>query len=736
MNQAMHMTRMTQVAFTVLIFAVASLAAGIPARAQAQAQSKTEAKAAPKTPAPAKKTTAAQAQMLTANAPLVFEPNVGQAPANVQWLARGSRFIIGITSDGAVMEFRDEGNPPLPGHSLRTFATPPPGNAGGFTRPVAPKSEKSSLVKMQLSGSGTWKGEGVSPTGGISNYFIGNTPANWHTKIPHYAQVKASGVYKGIDVVFHGDRGSLEYDFVVAPNADPKQIGLKFEGGSGLRMDKGDLVLTTPGGNELRHVQPKIQQEIGGKKTNVTGGFEISKDGTVGFTLGSYDSKYPLVIDPTITFVRFLAGSDLDEATAVAADPVLNSYVTGYTYSANFPVLGEGNVGQSGPVNAFFTKLSPNGTILSSTYLGGSTFDIGSGIAVDASGVYLTGQTQSSDFPHYPWDPGLNGSSDAFFTKFSLLGDTIFYTRYLGGSDWDGGFAIAVDSDRSAYIAGQTYSSDFPTTIGAFETHAGNPSAGHVFVTKTSPSGALLTYSTYLASDSADIGQAIAVDSSFSAIVSGVTCSFTFPFAGFFSQSFPSDCSAFATKMSPAGDSLIYSTSLGTQTYWGNGVALDSGGNAYITGNGYTGLGTSSVAAQAYVTKLSPVGASLYFRQLVGTNGSSVGNAITTDAYGNTWVGGSTSSTTFPGAPTVKPNPTAGFLVKLDNKGDGPIYTILLGAAVNGVAVIELRPRIIVEPTYPSIFTAGIRFTGGTAQSDQDAFVVRVDEGGTVVINQ
>src|SRR5580658_1323977 len=124
MNQAMHMTRMTQVAFTVLIFAVASLAAGIPARAQAQAQSKTEAKAAPKTPAPAKKTTAAQAQMLTANAPLVFEPNVGQAPANVQWLARGSRFIIGITSDGAVMEFRDEGNPPLPGHSLRTFATP------------------------------------------------------------------------------------------------------------------------------------------------------------------------------------------------------------------------------------------------------------------------------------------------------------------------------------------------------------------------------------------------------------------------------------------------------------------------------------------------------------------------------------------------------------------------------------------------------------------------------------
>jgi hypothetical protein len=735
MNQAIQMTRMIRVAFMGFIFAAAFLMAEIPAPAQSKAQTKTQAKGASKAQAPAKSSAAAQAQMLTAHAPLVFEPNRGQAPTNVQWLARGSRFVIGITSDGAVLEFRDEGNPPLPGHSLRPFTTPSQAKASGFTRPVAPKAEKSSLVKMHLSGSGAWNGEGVSPTGGISNYFIGNTSENWHTGIPQYAQVKASGVYKGIDVVFHGDRGALEYDFVVAPGADPKEIGLQFEGGSGIRLDKGDLVLTTPGGTELRHVQPKIQQEIGGKKVNVKGGFEIRKDGTAGFTLGSYDSKYPLVIDPTITFVRFLAGSDLDEATAVAADPVFNSYVTGYTYSANFPVVGEGNVGQSTHVDAFFTKLSPNGTILSSTYWGGSDDDMGFGIAVDASGVYLTGQTQSSDFPHYPWDPGLKGDADAFFTKFSLLGDTIFYTRYLGGSDWDGGFAIAVDSARSAYITGVTYSSDFPTTAGAFETRGGG-SEGHVFVTKLTPSGALLSYSTYLASDSADTAGAIAVDSSFSAIVSGDTCSFTFPFAGFFSQSFPSGCSAFVTKLSPAGDSLIYSTSLGSLTFWGNGVSVDSAGNAYITGNGYTGLGTPSVAAQAYVTKLSPVGASLYFKQLVGTNGSSVGNAITTDADGNTWVGGSTSSTTFPGAPPVTPNPSAGFLVKLDNKGNGPIYTVLLGASVNGVAVIQPRPRVIVQPAFPSIFTGGIRFTGGTAQSDQDAFVVRVDEGSTVIGNQ
>ncbi len=710
------------------------------AQPQSSAQPGRQTKSRPKLPskpqAPAKPQVAAQAQMLTAIAPLVFEPNRGQAPANVQWLARGSRFIIGLTSDGALLEFREEGNPPLTPQSLRLLTAPSQPAPNRSARPAVPARIKSAVVRVHLSGSAAWKADGVGPTGGISNYFIGNTPANWHTKIPHYAQVKASGVYSGIDIVFHGDRGSLQYDFVVAPGADPKQIRLQFEGASGLHVDKGDLVLTTQGGTELRHLQPRIHQLVGGKQVTVKGGFEVRKEGTAGFTLGSYDPKLPLVIDPTITFVTFLAGSDFDEATAVAADPVFNSYVTGYTYSANFPVSGEGNVGQSSRADAFFTKLSPTGTILSSTYVGGSDDDRGFGIAVDASGVYLTGQTQSNDFPHYPLQPGLNGSADAFVTKFSLLGDTIFYSRYLGGSDWDGGYAIAVDSDRSPYIAGATYSNDFPVTGGAFQTHAGG-SAGHVFVTKLSPSGALLAYSTYLASDDADTAGAIVVDSSFSAIVSGDTCSFTFPFAGFFSQGFPPGCSAFVTKLSPAGDSLIYSTSLGPQSFWGQGVAVDSAGNAYVAGTGYTGLGTPSVAAQAFVTKLSPVGASLYFRQLVGTDGSSTGNAIGTDPDGNTWVAGSTSSTTFPGAPPIKPNPTAGYLVKLDSKGNGPLYTVLLGASVNGVAVIKPHPpRVVVRPIFPVIFTADIRYTGGTAPSNQDAFVVRVDEKPRVVVNQ
>ncbi|HMK23601.1 MAG TPA: SBBP repeat-containing protein, partial [Terriglobales bacterium] len=173
-------------------------------------------------------------------------------------------------------------------------------------------------------------------------------------------------------------------------------------------------------------------------------------------------------------------------------------------------------------------------------------------------------------------------------------------------------------------------------------------------------------------------------------------------------------------------------TSLGTQSFWGSGVSVDSAGNAYVTGNGYTGLGTPAVAAQAYVTKLSPLGASLYFKQLVGTDGSSVGKAIATDADDDTWVAGSTSSTTFPGAPPIRPNPSAGFLVKLDKNGNGPIYTVLLGASINGVAVIKPHPRVVVQPVFPTIFTTGFRFTGGTAQSNADAFVVRVDEASRI----
>ena len=442
---------------------------------------------------------------------------------------------------------------------------------------------------MHLLGSNGWKLTGVSATGGISNYFIGNKPARWHTDVPHYAQVKASGVYSGVDLIFRGDESALAYDFVVAPGADPKQIQLQFEGAASLKVDKstGDLVVATPNGTELRHAQPKMHQEVDGKKMAVKGGFQILKGDTAGFNVEDYDPKQPLVIDPTISFVTFLGGSDSDEANAVTVDGLGFTYVTGQTSSGNFNTVGgiiDGS--KSGDSDAFVTKLGTRGNIVFSTYLGGGDNDSGNGIAVDAGGVYIVGKTFSDDFPvKQPYQYYLKGDSNAFVTKLSPLGNGFVYSTYLGGSKGETGAAIAIDASQSAYVAGFTISKDFPVVNG-YEYFPGDGDFDPIngFVAKFSPNGVSLVYSTYLGGSSVDSISAIAVDSALSVYVTGETFSSDFPFAGYQSTVFSGKSSAFLTKLSPQGDAIIYSTSLSIETTIGTGVSLDPSGNAYVAG--------------------------------------------------------------------------------------------------------------------------------------------------------
>ena len=662
--------------------------------------------------------------------PLVFEPNRGQAVSEFQWIGRGAGFRVGINSDGATLEFRDRATVP---RSRHLFAS-----AAEVTKPkTKQKSAQGSLVKMHLLGSNGWKLTGVSPTGGISNYLIGNKPARWHTDVPHYAQVKASGVYSGVDLIFRGDESALAYDFVVAPGADPKQIQLQFEGAASLRVDKstGDLVVATPGGTELRHAQPKMHQDVDGKKTAVKGGFQILKGDTAGFTVEEYDPKQPLVIDPTITFVTFLGGSDSDEANAVTVDGLGFTYVTGQTSSGNFNTVGgiiDGS--KSGDSDAFVTKLGTRGNIVFSTYLGGGDNDSGNGIAVDAGGVYIVGKTSSDDFPvKQPYQYNLKGDSNAFVTKLSPLGNAFVYSTYLGGSKGETGAAITIDASQSAYVAGFTISKDFPVVNG-YEYFPGDGDFDPIngFVAKFSPNGASLVYATYLGGSSVDSISAIAVDKSLSVYVTGETLSSDFPFAGYQSTVFSGTSSAFLTKLSPQGDAIIYSTSLSIETTIGTGVSLDPSGNAYVAGT-FCSPCSETAPTLAFVAKVSPEGKLTFLKFLAGSDGSSSANAIAIDAEGDTYVVGSTSSTTFPGAPPITPNPTAGFLVKMDKDGNGPLYTVFLGAAINSVAVVQPTRNLGVVLTYPSIYTAGYRFTGGTAASNQDAFVVKLDEAPVIV---
>jgi hypothetical protein len=669
-----------------------------------------------------------QFQLSPAKTPLVFEPNRGQAASNFQWIGRGAGFRLGIGNDGATLEFADR--------KATSPAKPKFLNPSDLLKPQAkPRSAPDTLVKLHLSGSNGWKPAGAEPSGGISNYFIGKTPAAWHTDIPQYAQVKVASVYQGVDLIFHGDESTLEYDFVIAPGADPRQIQLQFEGATSLEVDKanGDLVLETANKTELlRHAQPKIYQLVDGKQVPIKGGFQVFKGNTASFTIEKYDHAKSLVIDPTIRFVTFLGGSDTDTANAVAVDGRGFTYVTGQTYSGNFNVVG-GVIqsGRSGDSDAFVTKLGTGGNIVFSTYLGGGDNDAGNGVAVDATGAYVAGQTHSDDFPlaqALQYDK--KGDGTIFVTKLSPSGNRLVYSTYLGGSNAENGGAIAIDASQAAYVAGFTTSKDFPVVNG-YEYYRGAAVSG--FVSKIAPNGVSLVYSTYLGGSNVDSISGIAVDSSLSAYVTGEAASNDFPYAGYQSTMFGGSPSAFLTKLSPAGDSLIYSTSLSLETTIGTAVSLDPAGNAYVAGT-FCSPCESPHPDFVFAAKVSPAGKLTYSRLFPTTDGSSDGYAIATDASGETWVSGSTSSTTFPGAPPLAPNPTAGFLMKLDENGNGPLYTIFLGASINAVAVTK-PTSTLGQIVYPTIYTAGMRYTGGKSTSNQDAFVVKLDEE-PVIINQ
>ncbi|MCK4462592.1 MAG: SBBP repeat-containing protein, partial [candidate division Zixibacteria bacterium] len=332
------------------------------------------------------------------------------------------------------------------------------------------------------------------------------------------------------------------------------------------------------------------------------------------------------------------------------------AYVTGSTGSTDFPTLNPYQTDHGGYYyDAFVTKLSSSGnSLVYSTYLGGSNYDWGFGIAVDGSGsAHVTGQTRSTDFPTlnpYQTNNG-GGYNDVFVTKLSSSGNSLVYSTYLGGSGGDEGWSIAVDSSGSAYLTGNTYSTDFPT-LNSYQTYQGNIDA---FVTKLSISGNSLLYSTYLGGSSVDSGMSIAVDGSGSAYVTGSTGSTDFPTLNPYQNDQGGD-DVFVTKLSSLGNSLLYSTYLGGSSLDRvKSIAVDSSGSAYLTG--YTGstdfptlypYQTDQGGEDVFVTKLSSSGNSLIYSTYLGGSGYDWGYGIAVDDSGSAYVTGSTGSTDFP----------------------------------------------------------------------------------------
>ena len=451
---------------------------------------------------------------------------------------------------------------------------------------VKQKKNKGSVIRMKFFGANATpviSGEEKLP--GKSNYFKGIDSSKWRTNISKYARVRYKEVYPGIDVVFYGNQRRLEYDLVVSPGSDPSKIRLEIQGAKKLSIDKnGNLVLRLKYGDVIQRA-PVIYQEIDGKKMDVAGGYLIDHKGRVGFTVASWNRQKPLVIDPVLVYSTYLGGSDSEQGYGIAVDSSGNAYVTGRTSSSDFPSVNAPYPDLRGSSDVFIFKLSADGSnAVYSTYLGGSSYEYGYGIAVDSSGnAYVTGNTGSSNFPTVnALYPELLGSSDAFIFKLSADGSHAVYSTYLGGSTSDWGEGIAVDGSGNAYVTGRTSSSDFPSVNAPYPDLRGS---SDVFIFKLSADGSNAVYSTYLGGSDSEWGYGIAVDSSGNAYVTGNTGSSNFPTVNALYPELLGSSDAFIFKLSADGSHAVYSTYLGGSSYeYGNGIAVDGSGNAYVTG--------------------------------------------------------------------------------------------------------------------------------------------------------
>ena len=432
---------------------------------------------------------------------------------------------------------------------------------------------------------------------GKVNYLKGNNPGEWKRDIPTYAKVRYEGVYKGTDLVFYGNQKSLEYDVVVKPGTDLKVVKFSYEGVKELKVNKrGELVAVLPSGREVVQRRPIVYQKVGGERVKVEGRYIVKREGNIfvySFKVKDYDPKYTLVIDPMLSYSTYIGGSSTDIAYGVAVDPSGNAYLVGKSFSMDFPTKGSFQGTNKGHYDVFVSKISPDGSdLVYSTYIGGDDKDVGYGIAVDSDGsVYITGETaspfQGDSFPTTPgsFQENKKGSFDAFVAKLNPEGNDLVYSTYLGGDDWDTGYGIAVDSDGNAYITGKTESANFPKEPTQNPIQDQKGNFDDAFVTKINPDGSALVYSTFLGGESTDEGRGIAVDSLGNAYVTGDTSSDDFPKKNPY-QGTRAGNDAFITKINPAGNALVYSTFFGgSGVEHGRGIALDQNGNVYVVGN-------------------------------------------------------------------------------------------------------------------------------------------------------
>jgi hypothetical protein len=590
-------------------------------------------------------------------------------------------------------------------------------------RQVSHTASNTWTIKEKLVGSSKTVPEGKDKAQTKVNHFIGNDKTRWNTDIAAYNSISLGEVYPGVELRLKAYGKRVERVFTVKPGADPKTINLKIEGAKSLKInDKGELEVKT-GSGEVRYSTPLAYQERNGKRETVQVAYSLNKN-MYGFKVGGYDASLPLIIDPELVYSTFIGGSGVDAGLDIAVDAGGHAYIAGVTYSSK------------GLSDAFVAKIKPDGSgLVYATYLGGSGNDAGYGIALYNGSVYVTGQTYSKDFPTTSgaFSLKINGKADAFIAKLEENGN-LAYSTFLGGGGPDKGNSIAVGGD-GVYVTGETLSSNFPITpYAAFARSRGKIDA---FVTKLNPTLSTLPYSTYLGGTGDDIGYAIAVDSSGNAYITGETSSPNFYKADGYDSTLSGPKDAFVTKLNPIGSQLVYSIYLGgSASDAGFGIALDAAGNAYVTGETTSSdFPTTTVnplngPKDAFVTKLNSDGSGLGFSTLLGGIGSDSGEDIAIGVSGNIYILGNTDSA-FCQTPGII-GPLGGsdtFLAELNNTGSALLRLFCLGGGSSDSAwglALDQGAAYITGETFSTDFptTSGAYNTqlGGST----DAFVVKL----------
>lgn len=648
--------------------------------------------------------------------PMRFEKNMGQSDSGASFLFQNQTMALKLSSDKAVIDIR---------------------------QPI----DESAADQMSIIKSATLKLEGANPNikgKGInklitkSNYFTGNDPTKWQKGIPNYGEVQFNELYPGIDLVYYGNNGQLEFDFNISPGANSEIIKLKFDNNNEVELDKdGDLKIQV-GNTPVTLKAPIAYQELNDEDIFIEVSYVQYSKTSFGFEVEDYDKSLPLIIDPVLVYSSYMPercedialdnegniylvgggwrayvtklvpdgsaeifttylNGDLDDlGLAIAVDNEGYIYVTGETQSDDFPTHNALQEDFGGLLwvdgDAFVTKLNPDGsTIIYSTYLGGSSVDIGKDITVDSDGnAYVIGETQGNGFPlEKAMYSEENGWMNAFVSKINSDGSAFVFSTFWGGSDNDEGYGIALDKTNNIYITGNTISDDLPTTVNAYQSQYVRSSA---FVSKLNSLGTELIYSTYLSAPyngnigGGEVGKSIAIDNNGQAYVTGTTNSPEFPTTGSLQTYYAGGLSdLFVTKFSADGSELIFSTYLGgdgQEGLTGVDIKLDASGNAYITGATNSKNFPTNQAFQptlsdnldAFITIINSDGLSLLFSSYLGGSGYDYGSGIALRNNKNILVAGTAS----PNFPTISPLNTSGggFVSEIDLDQDEEMMVV------------------------------------------------------------